>query len=231
MNNSESPSTIQHRSIVMRQIRARPRLLGAIVLALLTFAVAPHLLGVHLASRLLLSWNAGVGVYLVLAAIMVLRTSHERLCWRARVQDEGRVVVLISVILGSFACLAAIFVELATVKDMHGLLKTTHVALTVATVASSWAFIHLMFALHYAHDYYLDQGRGGDGGLIFPGTDKPGYVDFLYFAAVIGTSGQTADVAFSSSAMRRWGLLHCVLAYAFNTTVLALTINIASGLI
>jgi uncharacterized membrane protein len=58
----------------------------------------------------------------------------------------------------------------------------------------------------------------------------PDYWDFLYFSAVIGTSGQTADVSFTSKAMRRTGLVHCVLAYFYNTTVLALTINIAASL-
>jgi len=68
------------------------------------------------------------------------------------------------------------------------------------------------------------------GGLEFPGGHAPDYGDFLYFACVIGTSGQTADVSFSSRVMRRTGLVHCVLAFLFNTTLIALTINIASGL-
>ena len=53
---------------------------------------------------------------------------------------------------------------------------------------------------------------------------------FFYFAFIIATSGQTADVSFTSTAMRRTGLLHCVLAYGFNAIVLALMINIASSL-
>ena len=124
-----------------------------------------------------------------------------------------------------------IFLELAGVRDLAVPLKTGRIALAVLTIASAWAFIHLMFALHYAHDYYVDRSRGGNGGLQFPGETDPDYGDFLYFAAVIGTSGQTADVSFASRPMRRIGLLHCVLAYAFNTTLLALTINIASGLL
>ena len=62
-----------------------------------------------------------------------------------------------------------------------------------------------------------------------PGNNSDG--DFFYFACVIGTSGQTADVAFATSALRRVGTLHCVLAFFFNTTLLALTINVAAGLI
>jgi uncharacterized membrane protein len=72
--------------------------------------------------------------------------------------------------------------------------------------------------------------RGRPDVLQFPGTADPTYGDFFYFAAVIGTSGQTADVAFTSSKLRRIGVLHCILAFFFNTTVLALTINIAAGL-
>lgn len=68
--------------------------------------------------------------------------------------------------------------------------------------------------------------RGRAGG----GLDQPDYGDFFYFAAVIGTSGQTADVSFISKPMRRIGSVHCILAYLFNTTVLALLINIGASL-
>ena len=104
-------------------------------------------------------------------------------------------------------------------------------ALTGATVLSSWCLTHLVFAVHYAHDYYLNQGRKLPPGIQFPGETEPDYGDFLYLAGVIGTSGQTADVSFTSRAMRRIALAHCVLAFLFNTTVLALTINIAAGLL
>jgi uncharacterized membrane protein len=87
------------------------------------------------------------------------------------------------------------------------------------------------FALHYAHDFYVANAQGNPGGLEFPDLTTPDYSDFLYFACVTGTSGQTADVSFSSRTMRRTGLVHCVLAFFFNATLLALTINIASGLI
>jgi len=198
---------------------------GAFCYTLLPTSLAPRE-----ATRLLLSWNIGVYLYLVLAAVMITRATHERMRWRAQIQDEGRFVVLFGVILATVASMAAIFAELATVKEAHGVLKFGHIGLAVATIVSSWLFIHLMFALHYAHDYYSDQGRGGKGGLLFPDTTEPDYWDFMYFAAIIGTSGQTADVSFASPSMRRLGLAHCVLAYAFNTTVLALMINIASGL-
>ena len=222
---------LQHRSILLRQLRARPRLFLSIGIAGLVFQFLPYALVPHLATRLLLAWNAGALLYLLTALVMVLRSSLEHLRWRAMAQDEGRIVVLASVVFASVACVAAIFMQLAGVKDLQGTLKYEHIGLALLTIVSSWAFVHLMFAQHYAHDYYLDRLRGGSGGLQFPDTDEPDYLDFIYFAAVIGTSGQTADVSFSSRHQRRTGLAHCVLAYAFNTTVLALMINIASGLL
>jgi uncharacterized membrane protein len=97
-------------------------------------------------------------------------------------------------------------------------------------VMSSWSFIQIMFTLHYAHDYYLAACHGHKPGLSFPDDPDPDYGDFFYFSAVIGTSGQTADVSFVTKPMRRIGSLHCILAYLFNTTVLALLINIGASL-
>ncbi|MGO9685493.1 MAG: DUF1345 domain-containing protein, partial [Beijerinckiaceae bacterium] len=131
----------------------------------------------------------------------------------------------------------AIFAQLTTVKTLTGLLKDLHIALAAATIVSAWTFTHLMFGLHYAHDYFLE--RAGSearpakkaGGLIFPGTKEPDYFDFLYFSFVIGVACATADVEITSRPMRRAALVHCVLAFFFNSAVLALTINIAAGLI
>jgi uncharacterized membrane protein len=87
-----------------------------------------------------------------------------------------------------------------------------------------------MFAIHYAHDYYAAACHGRAAGLRFPEEEAPDYGDFFYFSAVIGTSGQTADVSFVTKPLRRIGTAHCILAYLFNTTVLALLINIGASL-
>ena len=197
----------------------------------MTVFALPESLASHAATRLIVGWNVGTCLYLALAARMMFWSTHARMRNRALQQDEGRIVVLSLVVLAALASLGAIIAELAVVKDMHGLLRSAHVVLAVMTLLSSWAFTQVMFALHYAHDFYVAEARGGPGGLEFPGGHAPDYGDFLYFACVIGTSGQTADVSLASRAMRRTGLVHCVLAFFFNTTLLALTINIASGLL
>ncbi len=212
-------------------MQARPRLFIAIAWAVAVGMLLPSTLGVHPVTRLLIAWNAGTVLYVALAATMMLRSSSQKMRYRAQLQDDGQLAILMLACLAAIASLAAIAVELALSKDSHGFLKVAHIALAGCTVLSSWAFIQMMFALHYAHDYYAATCRGRTPGLRFPDDDNPDYGDFFYFSAIIGTSGQTADVAFSSKPMRRIGSLHCILAYLFNTTVLALLINMAASLL
>jgi uncharacterized membrane protein len=99
------------------------------------------------------------------------------------------------------------------------------------TIVVSWAFVHTIFALHYAHEYY---GEGRDhaiGGLTFPGRQSPDYWDFVYFSVVIAMTSQVSDVVITSKIIRRIVIVHGVLAFFFNVAVFALTVNIVSNLI
>jgi uncharacterized membrane protein len=192
---------------------------------------------VRLATRLLIAWNAGTWSYFLAAGIMIARATPQSIRQRARTSDEGKFFILVLTSLAALAAIAAIVAELAIVKDFSGMIKGLHIGLAAATIVSAWFFIHLTYALHYAHEYFdeyfAEPGRPAAerGGLAFPKTEHPDYYDFLYFSYVIGVACQTADVNISSPAMRRVALVHCVLAFFFNSAVLALTINIAAGLI
>ena len=215
---------------LLRLILARPRLLICSLLGVATVIWLPLSLARHDVTRLIIGWNVGACLYLLLAARMMFWSSHARMRTRAIQQDDGKFIVLGMVVIAAIMSIGAIVAELGVVKDMHGTLRYEHIALAALTIFSSWAFTQLMFALHYAHDYYVAESHGHPGGLDFPGGHAPDYGDFLYFACVIGTSGQTADVSFACRKIRRIGTIHCVLAFFFNTTLVALTINIASGL-
>jgi uncharacterized membrane protein len=104
-----------------------------------------------------------------------------------------------------------------------------YLLLAVSTVAGSWLLLPVEFALAYASLFHAGHGPHG---LEFPGNDaQPDYMDFMYFAVTLAATSQTSDVAVSARPMRRLVLLHAVLSFAFNTGVLALTINILAGLI
>ena len=218
------------RPFAIRLLLARPRLFSSIAIGVASALLLPESVAQQAVTRAIIGWNVCAVLYLVLAMKMMFWSSHERMRTRALQHDEGSTVVLLLVITAALMCIGAIVAELAVVKDLKGTPRYTHIALAALTIASSWAFTQTMFALHYAHDYYVSAIHGEHGGLDFPGGHPPDYGDFLYFASVIGTSGQTADVSFSSRKMRRTGTVHCVLAFFFNTTLVALTINIASGL-
>ncbi|MEO6626077.1 MAG: DUF1345 domain-containing protein [Burkholderiaceae bacterium] len=218
-------------SPVLRLFFVRPRLALSMLAGIAMYFLAPQQLVADGATRILVSWNVAVCLYLVFAGTMMANASGVTIRERALEQDEGSRMLLLLVVLTALAMLLAIVVELSAVRALAPQARQGRILLGALTVMTSWAFTHLMFALHYAHDYYLSLERKQPPGMQFPGDNAPDYGDFLYLSGVIGTSGQTADVAFTSSAMRRVALVHCVLAFFFNTTVLALVINIAASLL
>jgi uncharacterized membrane protein len=88
--------------------------------------------------------------------------------------------------------------------------------------------------MHYAHGFYSERDGDGEqstsGGLEFPNEREPDFLDFDYFSFVIGMTCQVSDVQITSQEMRRLALVHGLLSFLFNTVILALTINLASGL-
>lgn len=215
---------------LIRHVRARPQLFFCALLGVAVALLLPHALVEQWVTRMLIGWDAGICLYLLLATIGMSRATHDTIRQRAQQQDEGQFLILVLVMVGAVASITAIIVELAVAKSLNGGAKYAYIALALFTIVASWVFTHMMFALHYAHDYYVARMAGQPGGIEFPDDDEPRYGDFLYFSYIIGTSAQTADVSFTSKTLRRVGLVHCVLAFFFNTTILALTINIAAGL-
>ncbi len=225
---------IRHRIMclpVIRHIRHKPRLFIAMAAGILAFVIGTHLTP-RLTTAALIGWNACALLYLAMAMETMFNASRERMQKRAQLHDDGEWVILLISVIAATLSFIAIVGELATTKDAAGWLKGMHIGLSGLTLLTSWAFIHTAFAFHYAHGYYSrDDHATGNPCLIFPGNDQPHYTDFLYFSFIIGTSGQTADVSFATTAIRRTGTIHCLLAYLFNATVLALMINIAASLI
>jgi len=208
------------------QARLRPRLLGAAGIALLVFAVLPASWLVN--SRLLVAWDTGVVCYLALAWIMALRSST-RMQERAAEEDEGAVVVLVLTLAASLASLAAIAVELAGLRAGQADQQTFRLSIAAVTILCSWFFVHTIYAIHYAHEYYGDHGERR--GLAFPHESRPDYWDFLYFSFNLGAAAQTSDVVIVSRRMRRLAFVHTILSFLFNTTILALAVNAGAGLL
>jgi uncharacterized membrane protein len=180
-------------------------------------------------TRLLVGWDVGVGLYLVLALRMmtVAQVRHIRL--RARMQDEGQYTILALTAAAALASLGAIVVLLGTTGGTDR--QPGHLALAIVTILLSWSFTHIMFALHYAHEFY-DENGGKGGGLNFPGElQEPDYWDFVYFSFVIGMTSQVSDVAVTCRPIRHTVAAHGIISFIFNAALLALTVNIAASAI
>lgn len=213
---------------MLQHFKTRPRLSFSIITGFALWLLLPEYL--RATTRLVLAWDCVAGLYLTLVAWMMYRSTTETIRLHAEAQDEGRLAILSFTTLAAIASLAAIVAELSTAKEFTGLLKAEHIALAGVTVFLSWAFLHTMYALHYAHEFYTDNGEAAEG-LEFPGhCHKPDYWDFVYYSFVIGTSTATADINITSASIRRITTLHCMIAFFFNTTILALTVNIGAGL-
>ena len=235
---SSTPPIAVSRSRLKRFLIARRRLLSCLLAGLVAFAVMPP--GMGLATRWLLAWDVTAGLYVAFAFAMIVRSTIETCHWRAALYDEGDWMIVLIVVACGAASFVAIFAELVAIKS-KGVPPLPALLVAGLTVIVSWTFAHLSFTLHYANLYYRRikgqtsgggaSGSGPSRGLRFPGEREPDYRDFLYYAFVIGCAAQTGDVATESSTMRLVSLLHGIVAFAFNTAILALTINVGASLL
>ena len=212
----------------MSFIASRPRLFASMATGLTAALLAPGLNA--LVTRALVGWNVGTWTYLALIVVFMLRADHGELRRVAVAHAEKAAVVLTVMVLAALSTLVAIVYELSSAKLPGSRHALPHVFLALSTVACSWLLLPTLFTLTYASLYYrVTEGAG----LHFPEADanfKPDYSDFAYFAFTIAVASQTADVSITTRSMRRLALLQSVLAFVFNTTILAFTVNIAASL-
>jgi len=207
----------------LRIMRVRWRLFLAVLVALVVFALLPS--DWRLINRVLIGWDGGVVLYLMLAVELAIGTDTNHIRRRSVLYDEGRVAIPVLTVTAALASIGAIFVQLTTAPAGHHFLNLLFAGVTILL---SWTFIQLIFAFHYAHEFYAEH-RGQAGGLGFPGNRAPNYWDFLYFAFVIGMTSQVSDVTVKSRALRRTVTAHSLLSFIFNLMLLALAINLAAS--
>ncbi len=222
-------SRFAHRT---RHLRQRPRLAISAALGIILYLVLP--VGIGESTRLLAAFDIAATAFLAAVWFMMARASPAAMRRRARIEDEGRHVVLVLSATVASAILLSIGFELHGIRGLPPVDAGAHVALAVVTILLAWLFMNTIFALHYAHFFYGDADGPAAAearGLAFPGRAEPDYWDFLYFSFVIGMTFQVSDVQIEGHRLRRVALAHGVLAFFFNVVVLALTINIIAGLI
>jgi len=219
---------------IYRAVRSRPRMIVSFLFSFVVWYFIPAIPADVGYTRELLAWNAGVILFIVLILVMMARSDATNIRDHSSAEEEGRFTVLTLVIAAASMVLIAIGVEIFKSKEMQGASRALRLALTFVTVINSWLFVHIVFAIYYAHEYHAmikSRHKGARGGLDFPGESMPDYWDFMYFAFTIGMTAQTSDVVVTSRLMRRLVIVHGLVSFIFTTAVIALTVNLGAQLV
>lgn len=122
----------------------------------------------------------------------------------------------------SFCVIAVASVSIsASLPELRG--NPLVIGLAVLVVAASWQLIVTVYAVHYARE------QATLGGLEFRGTDADGdpqFSDFVYLAVQVGTAYASSGVEIRDRGMRRVVTAHCVIAFVFNTVIIALLVSL-----
>ena len=209
---------------------AHHRFLIAAVLSALMYA---GLMGrVSMMAHIFITWDFFSFCILVMAWIRMVSADPRGARTSAGLQDTSYTAIFVFVVVSACASLLALGILLgSSAKDLSGGRLTGHILLSVGTVVCSWSLVHTVFALRYAHLFYNKSASAKGEGLDFPGEKEPDYIDFAYFSFIIGMTFQVSDVQITSRVIRRLALIHSVVSFAFNMVILALTVNIISGLL
>jgi uncharacterized membrane protein len=215
-----------------RVLAGHQRFFAALVISVAALFLLPS--GLSPNTRGIIAWNIAAAVFLLLCLTLFAGVSTpDRMAANARHQEEGEWTLFWVMVVGATASFAAIISEFGTLKNATPHVRDLKLAVVGSTLLLSWLLMHTIFALRYAHEYYQRTGDAAevDGGLDFPGEKHPDYWDFFYFAAVLGMTFQVSDVQITSRKLRRLATLHGMLGFMFNTVIVALTVNLASGLL
>jgi uncharacterized membrane protein len=184
---------------------------------------------------ILFTWISFAMTIIVLDWAIILSSHPREVRKIAKLQDSSRAFLFLFVIAASIASMGAVVFLLKSSKGLHGAAINEHILLAITAVIVSWWLLHTIFTLKYAHMYYdTDKDDGTPkpgGGLQFPGDEEPDYLDFVYFSFVLGMTFQVSDIEIASKEIRRLAWMHGLLSFAYNTAILALSINVISGMV
>jgi len=180
-------------------------------------------------SRILVCWNCGVVLFLGLIYSWMTGLSAERICTRYIEEDESARFILIVVVVAALLSVIAIVEPLATLKQMAGARRNAHLALAALTLVNSWLLVPTMFTTHYADMFYSVPDK--DRPLTFPNTPRPVFWDFAYFSFTIAAACQTSDVSTTNPDVRKVVIVHTLVSFFFNASILGFAINVTAGII
>lgn len=183
-------------------------------------------------TRLIIAWDVFSVVLLLFYWTVFFKTDDKRLPRIVATEDDG-VKIIFSVVLVAVCVSFLGVILLYQLQEDISRYKWLQASVSLSAIVCSWILLHTIFATRYADLYFKDRKRRNrdnhSEALMFPSPEKPDYLDFAYFSFVIGMTFQVSDVQINSKMIRRFVLLHSLISFAFNTGIVALTINVVVG--
>jgi uncharacterized membrane protein len=174
------------------------------------------------------SWLTFGGLYILESLITIIRIPSKQIMLRAKYEDLGVWMQFVVLVMTCATALIAIIFWNSDNNIHFSKHSTIHELFFIASVTFAWMVLHLSFTFRYAHLYYGDENEKyakHAGGLDFPDDSNPDYFDFAYYSFTIGMTFQVSDVVIKSKGLRRLTLAHSLVAFLFNTILIAITIN------
>lgn len=209
------------------KINSVQKLLICLAIAVAVYFVV-EIQNIDFLTHLMIGWDAFSVCMIVMTWITFFITSAKQIRIQSKVQDPNRSVIFFIILVCTLASFLTVVLLILNKKDGEAG-ASWRLPIAVAGMLFSWILIHTSFTLRYAHIFYGDhksKPNAHAGGLDFPGDTLPDYLDFAYFSFVLGMTFQVSDVQITSKRFRRLALLHGLISFIFDTTILALTINI-----
>ncbi len=219
----------KHPENIFLRLRPVHRFLIGAAVALVAYLALRKVIADGLVLTMVL-WDVFCVAILVNAWIVIFTCSPAQMRKIASREDGSRFLVFIIVLISSLASMVTVLFLIFS-KDLQQ--KGLAIAVAIIGMLLSWIMVHTTFCLHYANMYYGNDDEQPEihaEGLDFPEEKAPDYLDFAYFSFVIGMTFQVSDVQITSRDIRRQALVHGLLAFALNTFVVALTVNLVAGL-
>ncbi|MDL9946436.1 DUF1345 domain-containing protein [Gordonia sp. ABSL11-1] len=172
--------------------------------------------------------------YLAITVAAFSRASTDAIHDWARRESRG--TVLQRYVLGTapgpgvslFIAAAALAVAMIWMPGHGGttLAESPRIGVAVALIVVAWLCVVVSYAVTFHADDFIDEG---DKGLDFPGDADPVWVDYVYFAVSVMTTFGTTDVTVTSREMRRTVTANAVIAFVFNTVIIAAVVSALTG--
>ncbi|WP_161883059.1 DUF1345 domain-containing protein [Deinococcus alpinitundrae] len=179
--------------------------------------------------RVLTGWLVFAASYLIMSWRLIYAVDGDWIRDLARQEDNGRRASGVIAILTSLVSLAGVMFALSRANGLKNqpLLEGLLIGAALLSVALSWLLIQTIYTFRYAHLYY----EPPEGGVQFPATPEPDYLDFAYLAFTIGMTYQVSDTDLDQRPMRRLLTGHALISYVYGVVIIALAISAVSSLL